>query len=104
MTRVSALLGLVAAVVPGAALADPAQRIAFGQYLSGECVTCHLMSGAAKGIPAIIGWPEDGFIAVMQSYKSKTRDNPVMQTIAARLSDEEMAALAAYFATLKPSQ
>ena len=104
MTRFFAPLSLVLAAIPGAALAGTAKQIAFGQYLSGECVTCHQVSGAAKGIPAIIGWPEDGFVAVMQSYKTKARDNPVMQTIAARLSDEEMAALAAYFATLRPSQ
>jgi cytochrome c len=74
---------------------------AFGEYLSGECVTCHQMSGrAADGIPAIVAWPEDQFIAVLKSYKEKHRDNPVMQTIAGRLSDEEIAALAAYFGSL----
>ena len=37
----------------------------------------------------------------MHAYKNKTRENPVMQMIAGRLGDEEIAALAAYFATLK---
>jgi cytochrome c553 len=74
---------------------------AFGEYLSGECVTCHQMSGrSADGIPAIVAWPDDQFIAVLKSYKEKHRDNPVMQTIAGRLSDEEIAALAAYFGSL----
>jgi len=34
---------------------------------------------------------------VMNAYKDKQRENPVMQTIAARLAVEEIAALAAYF-------
>ena len=73
---------------------------AYGQYLSGECVTCHRADGADKGIPSIIGWPADQFIAVLKSYKAKDRDNVVMQTIAGKFSDEEMAALAAYYAAL----
>ena len=73
-----------------------------GQYLSTECVTCHRTSGqAAPGIPQIGGWPEDQFIAAMNAYKAKQRDNPVMQTVAGRLGAEDFAALAAYFAEKK---
>ena len=73
-----------------------------GQYLSSECVTCHRSSGPnAQGIPKIAGWPEDQFIAVMNAYKDKQRDNPVMQTIAGRLESGDIAALAAYFKTQK---
>jgi cytochrome c len=76
--------------------------VALGRYLSAECVSCHPRSNRPSGIPAIMGWPQDQFIAVLRSYKAKERDNPVMQSVAASLSDEQMAALAAYFATLKP--
>ena len=38
----------------------------------------------------------------MNEYRRKTRDNQVMQTIAGKLSDEDLAALAAYFGGLKP--
>lgn len=73
-----------------------------GQYLSSECVTCHQASGQqAGGVPAITGWADDQFIAVMHAYKNRERDNQVMQAIAARLSEEEIAALAAYFGELK---
>jgi len=44
----------------------------------------------------------DGFIALMKLYRSKQLDNPTMQTVAMRLSDEDIAALAAYFSALKP--
>ncbi len=72
-----------------------------GEYLSSECVTCHQPSDKQVGaIPVIIGWPEDQFVAVLQSFKRRERDNQVMQTMTSRLSDEEMSALAAYFGAL----
>ena len=95
----SALLGCLALL----AIHTPAARgadIAFGQYLSGECVTCHRADGDDKGIPPIVGWPADQFVAVLKSYKDRDRPNVVMQTIAAKLSADEMAALADYYASL----
>jgi cytochrome c len=75
-----------------------------GQYLSAECVTCHQVSGTvAGGVPSITGWPEAQFVAVMNAYKNKQRDNPVMQTIAGRLAADDIAALAAYFGGLSPT-
>lgn len=73
-----------------------------GAYLSSECVTCHQVSGRSDGIPPIVGWPEDIFVEVMNQYRQRKRANALMQTIAARLSDEELAALAAYFGSLMP--
>ncbi len=98
MLACSGILGAVASVPSPALGADTA----LGRHLAGECVTCHPRDNRPVGIPAIFGWPPDQFIAVLKSYKAKERPNPVMQSIAASLSEEEMAALAAYFATLKP--
>ncbi len=95
---VVALAGAVAA----ASSAAPAGDLALGRHLAGECVACHPRDNRNVGIPPIFGWPPDQFVAVLQSYKAKERDNPVMQSIAASLNNDEMAALAAYFATLKP--
>jgi cytochrome c553 len=76
---------------------------ALGEYLSSECVTCHQLSGQYQGIPPIVGWPAPTFITVMDEYRTKKRDNQIMQTIARRLSAEETAALAAYFGSLRPA-
>jgi cytochrome c len=73
---------------------------AYGEYLSGECTTCHQADGDMEGIPSIVGWPEEDFVVAMHAYKRKIRPHPVMQMMASRLSDEEIAALAAYFETL----
>lgn len=72
----------------------------YGEYLASECKTCHQQSGDNDGIPAIIGWSNDDFVVAMQAYKRKLRPHPVMQMMAGRLSDEEIAALAAYFKDL----
>lgn len=73
----------------------------YGEYLSSECKTCHQTSGANAGIPSITLWPEEQFVTAMHAYKDKVRPNPVMQLIAGRLSNEEIAALAAYFKDLE---
>jgi len=69
----------------------------YGEYLSGECLTCHQASGENKGIPAIVGWPEEDFVIAMHAYKNKKREHPVMRMIASPLSAAEIAALAGYF-------
>ena len=77
---------------------------ALGEYLSSECVTCHQLTGRYQGIPPIVGWPEASFIEIMNEYREKRRSNPVMQTIAGKFSNEEVAALAAYFGSVKPKK
>lgn len=74
---------------------------AFGEYLASECQTCHQRDGSDQGIPSITGWPEEDFVVAMHAYKRKLRPHPVMQMMAGRLADEEIAALAAWFATLE---
>lgn len=69
----------------------------YGEYLSSECKTCHQADGGDDGIPSIVYWPEADFVIAMHAYKNKQRTHPVMQMIAGRLNDEEIAALAAYF-------
>lgn len=74
--------------------------IELGAYLSAECVSCHQANTQADGIPQIVGLDPDTFIEAMLAYKTKQREHPIMQMMAGRLNEEEIAALAAYFATL----
>ena len=73
----------------------------YGEYLSSECLTCHQSNGTNDGIPAITALPTKKFVIAMLAYKQKLRPHPVMQMMAGRLSDEEIAALAAYFKDLE---
>jgi cytochrome c553 len=95
---VAAVWALLFLATPGLTAGDRA----LGEYLSSECVTCHQISGRHQGIPPIVGWPEPSFIEIMNEYRDKRRSNPVMQTIAGKFSNDEVAALAAFFGSVKP--
>lgn len=104
-----ALLAAAAAMAAAAAVADPAANAIalegdaeYGEYLAAECLTCHQASGHDDGIPSIIGMRHDAFIRVLVDYRLGARENPVMQTVSRSLGDDELAALAAYFAQLDP--
>ena len=75
---------------------------AYGEYLGGECVTCHQISGAASGIPPIVGHPQEYTVEALVEYKLGIRANEVMKLMTAGLTNEEIAALAAYFASIEP--
>ncbi len=74
--------------------------VGYGEYLSGECVTCHSQKGVDKGIPVINGLDAEVFATVMHSYKAGDILHPVMQMVAGRLDSEQIASLAVYFATV----
>ena len=91
---------VVVAMILGSQLAMAGGDIEYGEYLSSECVTCHQNKLEEGQIPVIHGMNEQGFVEVMFAYRSKLFENATMQTIAARLTDEDIKALAAYFASL----
>jgi cytochrome c553 len=93
---VAATLGLAA----GAAFAADA---AAGKAKAGSCGGCHGAHGEGKGAtgPAIAGMAEDKFVADLKDYKSGKKVNGPMKSITSSMKDEDMANLAAYYATLK---
>lgn len=95
--RCASVMGLLLGFCQAAAASD----VEYGAYLAAECASCHRVGGHdERQIPSIAGLQEEAFIAMMQGYKSKTLENVAMQTIASGLDEEQLAALAAYFATL----
>jgi cytochrome c553 len=81
--------------------AGRAADVELGRYLASECITCHGVAKATDTIPEIHGMAETTFAEVVKAYREKRLQNQVMQNVAMRLKDEEIAALAAYFATAK---
>lgn len=71
---------------------------AYGEYLAGECGACHRVDARDDEIPAIAGWEPHRFVTALHAYREGAREHPVMQMIAGRLGDEEIASLAVYFA------
>ena len=50
--------------------------------------------------PSLAGKPEDYLAEQLQAFRSGTRENPMMSSIAKNLSNDDVAALAHYYAGL----
>jgi cytochrome c553 len=85
----------------GTSLGISAPDLELGRYLASECVTCHRTATSTGPIPSIFGMAEPRLTTLLRAYRDKQLPNPVMQQIAGRLNDEDIAALAAYFAQAK---
>ncbi len=72
-----------------------------GELLAYGCVACHGESGmsASPAFPHITGQDPRYLFKQLSDYKDKTRINPLMNAIATSMSDEDMADIAAYYAT-----
>jgi len=83
-------------------VAQAAGDAAAGKVKAASCAGCHGPNG--QGVapnPALAGKSEDQLLQDLQEYKSGKRTNAVMKALAAGLSDQDMANLAAYYASLK---
>ena len=70
----------------------------YGEYLAGECQTCHQSGDTSGRVPPIHGLTADYFIYALLEYQKGARSNRVMQVMAGPLGTEELAALSAVFA------
>ncbi len=89
---------LVGFVVPAIGQAAPIG----GAMLGNTCAGCHGTFGAAEStkIPPLAGAVEAQFIATMLAYRDGSRVGTIMNRVARAYSDDEIAAMAAYFAAL----
>jgi len=75
---------------------------AAGKAKAAGCAGCHGANGAGvKPNPALAGKPEAEIVQALKDYKSGKRANPMMKSFASSLSDQDMANLGAYYASLK---
>ena len=91
------MISVLGTPLSGASAAD----LAYGEYLASECVTCHQASVDEGAIPASVGLPTRYFVNALRDYRAGRRANPVMQNVARSLDDQQIEALAAYFASLR---
>lgn len=96
----SVLLRLVAslALVSVANAGD----IEAGKAKSAACAACHGSAGVSPTPvwPNLAGQKEQYLLAQLKAFKDGTRQNAQMAPMVANLSDEDMANLAAYYASL----
>lgn len=72
-----------------------------GAQLAAMCAACHGPAGRAEGIPVIAGQEAERIKSAMLAYRARERPSHIMHAIAAALSDEELASVAAYLAANK---
>jgi cytochrome c553 len=93
--------GVIAALSVGAAANDA--DLELGRHLASQCLTCHVEKEAGR-IPSLSGMPERAFTDAIDSFRSKRRASQIMSPIAERLTDEDIAALARFFASARRSR
>jgi cytochrome c553 len=93
-----ALLGTLS-LFAGAAQAGDA---AAGKAKAVVCAACHGANGISTipTYPNLAGQKEAYLVDSIKAYRDGTRKNPIMAPMAAALSDEDIANLAAYFSSL----
>jgi len=86
------------------AQATPAGDVAKGRQKTQMCTGCHGIEGWRTAFPEVyhvprIGGQHEGYLVkALQAYRSGERSHPSMRAIAASLSDQDMADLAAFYA------
>ena len=99
---VAAALTAVGSLTPAQAQ-TPAGNAAEGAKKNSMCIGCHGIVGYKTAFPEVYNVPKIGgqhpayMVKAMQAYKSGERNHPSMRGIAATLSDQDMADLAAYY-------
>ena len=100
-SAILASLLLAAAAVAPAAEGDPVA----GKRKTSMCIGCHGIGGYKTVFPEVYHVPRLGgqhaayIVKALQEYKAGNRSHPSMRAIAAGLSDQDMADLAAYYAS-----
>ncbi|GAA5158840.1 cytochrome c [Viridibacterium curvum] len=96
MNKILMLVAFALAATQAQAAGDAAR----GQAKSAACAACHGADGnsAVPTFPKLAGQNEDYLVHALKSYKNGTRKNDVMKGMAAPLSEQDIADLAAYFA------
>ena len=109
MPRIYALVLMLA--LPAFACAQaapPAGNAADGAKKNQMCSGCHGIVGWRTAYPEVYKVPKIGgqhaayIVKALQEYQSGERSHPSMRAIAASLSDQDMADLAAYYSAGAP--
>ena len=91
---------LVAGALLAAAVGAQAE-VAQVRVWAAACANCHGTNGRAQpGMPSLAGTPREELLRSMLEYKNGVRPATIMHQLAKGYTDEQLAALAGYFAAL----
>jgi cytochrome c553 len=99
---------LLASLIVSAALAADTIPATAGDAAAGRqkalpCQACHGLDGLSKlpEAPHLAGQVEPYLVKSLSDYRSGARQNEMMSVVAPNLSDEDIADLAAYYASIE---
>jgi cytochrome c553 len=96
------LTALIVGSVGFAGIAQAAGDAAAGKAKATACAMCHGPDGAGTQVaPKLAGQDPAHFIQALKDYQTGKRDNAMMKAQAAPLTADDVANLAAYYASLK---
>lgn len=97
--RIQSLLGLLA-LAAAPAFAEPASRA----DLLATCVPCHGVDGIGRDaeIPNLAGQNETYLLNQLRAFRDGRRTHKEMFYISRKMTDDDIQALAAWFASLPP--
>ncbi|WP_018175526.1 MULTISPECIES: c-type cytochrome [unclassified Thioalkalivibrio] len=88
---------LMTAAVSGTALADN-DEVTRGQLMAASCKACHNAAGAEEGVPDLARLSPELIANQMRAFRDGDRDATIMDRHAKGYTDEEIDAMASYFA------
>jgi cytochrome c553 len=83
------------------AAAAQAQDANLGRNLAATCASCHGTNGQARGdtVAPLAGMPAERIATTLNAYKTGALPATIMHQIAKGYSDDQVKAIAAYFAS-----
>ncbi len=94
---------LIALAANGLPMQAQAQDVVAGEKKAAMCIGCHGIPGYQASfpeiykVPMIAGQGSKYIVSALTAYRKGERKHPTMRSIAASLSDQDMADLAAYY-------
>lgn len=75
-----------------------AQDLNKARYLAANCANCHGTDGrSVGGMESLAGYDKDRFLRNMKEFREGTKPATIMHQISKGYTDEQIAALAAFF-------
>lgn len=98
-----AVIAAAAALMSVSAVASAAGDAAAGQAKSAVCAGCHGANGISLMplYPNLAGQKDAYIVKQLKAFKAGERKDPTMNAMAAPLTEDDMANLAAHFSSLK---
>ncbi|MBM0103288.1 hypothetical protein JM946_00965 [Steroidobacter sp. S1-65] len=96
MKRVMRMLGAITGVIA------PALAMAASPPGAASCLGCHTVNGGDNPVPPIGALEAEQIVSAMQAFRTGARPATVMDRVAKGFSDEEIKAIAQWYASAKP--